>query len=61
MVKANWIRDRRSAVISIAILLACAVAITGCPLLWKSTVEDKGNYLKVATGQRSTIKFAVRL
>jgi hypothetical protein len=24
MVKANWIRDRRSAVISIAILLACA-------------------------------------
>jgi hypothetical protein len=31
------------------------------PLLWKSTVEHKGNYLKVAMGQASTIKFAVRL
>jgi hypothetical protein len=47
---------------SIAILLGRRpVAITGCPMLRKSTVEDKGNYLKVATGQRSTIKFAVRL
>jgi hypothetical protein len=31
------------------------------PWLLKSIVEDEGHYLKVATGELGTIKFAVRL